>query len=259
MRVWIWGGSKGIGAALAQRFIRGGDDVLCLSRTQPDFECTWEPFDVDRPGEAIASDVAQMILAAGMGINLDDLYLRALKLPIRSRWLYERRGAPDVAILSAGIGAYLRQDLWRDDWWRDSSGKRQAGINSIIRTNLASRMWITNALVRAMRRRRSGQIILIGSRVSTRGAHALEVYAATQAALRGYVYSACRHPAKRGVTIALAEPGWTLTPMTASISAHVARAIENELGPMMSAEEVADQIVAHLPRFAAGEVLEIGR
>jgi NAD(P)-dependent dehydrogenase (short-subunit alcohol dehydrogenase family) len=265
MRVWVFGGTAGIGKAVAQIYVARGDDVLCLARRVSDIAgVRSERLDLDQPGSMVGKAVERLLLAEGL--DSDDRELRDSVLSgetqissFRKRWFLSKRGAPDLAVLSSGIGAYIRQDLWRDDWWTDSRGARHAGIDTIFRVNAISRMWAANELIRAMRRKRSGKVVLIGSRCSTRGAHALEVYAASHAALQGYVLSACRHPAKRGVTVGLIEVGWTLTPMTANLAPHVKSAIERELGEMMTAEQAAEQIVSACDRITAGEILKIGK
>lgn len=265
MRVWIVGGSKGIGLALAALYSARGDDVLSLARTPcPLAGVRSETLDLDAPGEELGRRTERLLLAEGLDPDdrelRDDVLSGRMQFPsFRGRWVLTRRGAPDLAIISGGIGAYIRQDQWRDDWWLDSRGGRHAGIETIMRVNAVSRMWVTNELVRAMRRRRSGKIVLVGSRCATRGAHALEVYAASHAALRGYVFSASRHPAKRGVTLGLVEVGWTATPMTAGLAPHVRAAIDRELGAMMTAEDAASEIARCCERIQPGDVLEVGR
>ena len=264
MRVWIIGGSKGIGRALAALYAARGDDVLCLARSKCDVEGVRnEPFDLDRPGSEVGTHMHRLLVAEGLDpedSELRDMVLDdTMRFGWRKRWFYTRRGAPDLAIISSGIGAYIRQDQWRDDWHEDAQGRMHAGIDTIIRINLISRMWIANELLRAMRRRRSGKIVLIGSRVATRGAHALEIYSAGHAGLRGYVYSASRHPAKRGVTLGLIEPGWVDSPMVRDIASHVKSAIDRELGPMMTTDEAAALIADNIAVVSPGQVIEVGR
>jgi NAD(P)-dependent dehydrogenase (short-subunit alcohol dehydrogenase family) len=250
---------------LAARLVADGHDVLVLGRTPSQIRGTrYEWFDVDRPGEQIQQHLRYLLVAEGEGfegeareLTLSGKYAGALSW--RRFWFATRRGAPDVAVLSAGMGAYMRQDQWHDDSWVDSKGKRHAGINTVMRTNVLSKMWIANELIRGMRRRRSGKIVLIGSRVAARGDHALEAYAASQAALRGYVLSASRHPAKRGVIVGLIEPGWANTGMTADLAEWKRRAIERAYGEMMSADDCAAWIDTHIEIIQPGEIAEIGK
>ena len=161
-------------------------------------------------------------------------------------------------IISSGIGAYIGNWQWYDDWHYDSKDVRKAGISTLFRINAISKMWVCNELIRAMRRKRSGKIILIGSMVAQRGSHALEIYGASEAALEGYVRSACRHPAKRGVTLSLVECGWVSSPMTADLKPYIRVAIDKELGDMMTAEDMGNAIVEASDIIRAGEIIQIG-
>jgi NAD(P)-dependent dehydrogenase (short-subunit alcohol dehydrogenase family) len=264
VKVWIFGGKAGsIGGALAARYVaEGGHDVLALGRTPCGIAGVRdETFDLDRPGEDIAEHVRRILIAEGEGFDGEDRDLALLggyRASWRRFWMASKRGAPDLAILSSGIGAYLGGWQWHDERWNDSRGASHAGVSTIIRVNLTSRMWVANELIRSMRRRRDGKIVLIGSRVATRGSHALEVYAASHAGMRGYVLSASRHPGKRGVTVGLVEPGWTATPMTRDLAPHIRDAIDQHLGKMLSADEAAMQIAASIETLKPGEIVEVG-
>jgi NAD(P)-dependent dehydrogenase (short-subunit alcohol dehydrogenase family) len=259
MRCWVWGGSSGIGAATAAHLTAADHEVLVLSRHRPPGALDWHRFDCDRSVEDVQRHVRWLIWATGKGFEGEerDWYVEEGLPPrrMRERWGLERRGAPDLAILSAGMGAYMLWNQWRDQWWDD--GKKHAGVENVLRVNATSKAAIAKELLLAMRRRRSGRVLVVGSAMAGRGDHGAEIYAMAQAALRGFVLSAHRHAGRRGVTLALAEPGWVDTPMTAVLPEWKRRAAEREFGQFLTAEYVAGQMLEH--DYRPGEVFPIER
>jgi 3-oxoacyl-[acyl-carrier protein] reductase len=261
-RAIVFGSSKGIGHAITARLIRDGWDVIGLSRTPHDFAVPWYQFDADQPLEAIEVRIRRLIHGLGRGLREDDLgwYLsRSGQAPgsIRTRWMLERLGAPDLVVVAAGVGAYSLWNAWTSRRWHDKAGKLHLGIEDILRVNLISKMVIAKEFLLSMRRRRAGTVILIGSVMASYGDHGAEAYAASQAGLRGFVASAHKHPAKRGVCLALAEPGWTKTPMSEVLPEWKKRAAEKQFGPFLEAWDVADRIVDR--QFKPGEIFPIER
>lgn len=250
----MWGGSSGIGAAVAARLIDDGHDVLVLSRRKPALACAWHPFDCDRPGEEVQRHVRRLIWGSGDHLAGEELdwYVDQSDwaLPMRKRWRLERWGAPDLAVLSAGMGAYM---LWND--WRDDTHDGRAGFDTLWRINAKSKACIAKELLLAMRRRRSGKVLVVGSRMAALGDHGAEAYAMAQGALRGFVASAHRHPARRGVTLALVEPGWVRTPMTEVLPDWKRAAAVRQFGEFLEPEDVARSMLGH--EYTPGEIYGI--
>lgn len=261
LTAWIWGGSKGLGRAVAERLISEDWRVTCLSRTRPDYSVDWVEFDVDQNGEAIEHLTHRLILGAGLGYEGDELnwfiqdsdeWFTMLK-----RWQLERLGAPDLALLSAGIGAYMMYNEWHNDWWEDKAGKQRAGVDTVMRINAMSKVWIAKEIIRAMRRSRRGKLLLVGSRMAERGDRSADAYAMSQAALRGFLYSAWKLPARRGVTVALIEPGLAKTAMTAGMPAAKLEAYEARYGKMITPEFFADAVIDNLETIKPGDILAV--
>jgi NAD(P)-dependent dehydrogenase (short-subunit alcohol dehydrogenase family) len=264
MRIWIWGGTSGLGLELARLLQARGHEILVLGRRAVEgFRC--ERFDLRWNGGAIALQLRRLLLAEGMQLGGDDRRSVLEHLEFgpkgfppefgwRKFWFLSQRGAPDLAIVSSGVAAYVRQDQWRDHDWIDCGGREHMAIGSQLHVNAEAPAWISNELIRAMRRRRSGRIILVGSRVAGNGAHALEIYGMAKAALRGYVLSACRHPAKRGVTLSLYEPGWFRSPMSAGLSSHIQESATAKWGEFKTSVEVAEEMLAAIDKLKPGEI-----
>lgn len=255
---WVWGGSSGIGYAVAKRLIAEGWNVLILSRRKPDLPCGWHPFDCDQPLDEIEYHTKQLIIANGFRFYHDDLdwFLKegSKAIPMRKRWFLQKNGAPDLAVLSAGMGAYQLWNQWHPDWYEDAKG-RHAGFETIRRVNADSKAYIAKELLLAMRRRRSGQVLVVGSLMAYFGDHGAEAYTMAQAALEGFVRSAHVHAGRRGVTLALVEPGWTRTPMTEVLPEWKRNAAEKRFGPFLEPDEVAERMLAHV--YRPGEIFTI--
>lgn len=264
MRVWIWGASSGVGAALATVYVKRGDAVFCLSR-RSGLAVRSEPFDMDRSGETLSRHLRRLLIVEGLGLDGDErdhIRQHGYALGFRRYWQTTRDGAPELAIISSGIGAYVRADQWRDCSWRDVRGQRHAGISEIVQIDLIARQWIVNELLMAMRRRRSGKIVVIGSMMAKRGRgdHAAGVYASAMRGIEAFLDCESKSAARRGIALGCVRLGWTDTPMTAGIVEWKKRAIEKALGPMLSADEAAAAIAEYASAMTPGaSIVEIGR
>lgn len=71
------------------------------------------------------------------------------------------------------------------------------------------------AVLPAMRRRRSGRIVVVSSLAGYRGLPAVAPYAASKAALNSFAESLQCEFARDGIRVSLVTPGFVATPMTA--------------------------------------------
>lgn len=265
-RAIVFGSSKGIGHAITARLVRDGWDAIGLSRTPHDFSVSWYAFDMDTPLEGVEWRTRRLIHGLGLGLRGDELgwFLDGAKRGttteargIRARWRLERMGAPDLVVIAAGVGAYSHWRAWSSRRWTDKKGSLHLGWEDILRINLISKATIAKEFLLAMRRRRAGTVLIVGSLMAERGDHGAEAYAASQAGLRGFVASAHKHPAKRGVCLASIEPSWVNSPMTSVLPDWKKRAAEKQFGPFLETHEVADAILDH--EFRPGEIFPIER
>lgn len=224
-QAWVVGGSQGIGEEIARRLVAESSRVVCLSRSgSGPAGCTGDRLDLRCPGGMLSDEVAKLL---------------------------EKYGVPDALIVSSGMGAYLRADSWSD-----------SQVDDLVAVNLTGPLWLVNTVALAMRKEKiRGKILLIGSTVATRGANGLEVYAATKAALRGYIKSACRHLVRKGISLMLLEPGWTESPMTRDIKPELREAIvkaipANRMATTAEVARVAYDMI-HWPEFCAGTIVEM--
>jgi 3-oxoacyl-[acyl-carrier protein] reductase len=123
-----------------------------------------------------------------------------------------------------------------------------------MQVNFWSFTRIARAVVRPMTRARFGRIVAIGSVAGLQASQGNAAYAATKAALLGYVRTLAIETARRGVTVNYVAPGFVDTEMMAPFAAYRA-ATEAQIpaGRYAQAEEIAS-VVAFLARPDAGYI-----
>lgn len=175
----VSGGSRGIGAAIAERFAAGGDRVAVLSRK----------------GDA----------AAGMlGIACDVRDPAQITAAVAEA--AETHGPVEVLISNAGVS--VDRLLLRLD---DSELLEQ------VETNLLAAVRLTRAVAPGMARARRGRLVYVGSVVAATGSAGQVAYATSKAGLVGLARSTARELAGRGVTANVVAPGPIRTDMTAAL------------------------------------------
>ena len=91
----------------------------------------------------------------------------------------------------------------------------QAKSERLMQVNFFSFMRLVKALARPMTHAREGRIIVMGSVTAERASQGNSVYAASKAALKGYVTTLAVELARRGVTVNYVAPGFVDTDMLA--------------------------------------------
>ena len=123
-----------------------------------------------------------------------------------------------------------------------------------MQVNFWSFARLARAQFRGMSRKRAGRIVAIGSVTALRGNQGNAVYAATKAALLGYVKTLAVEAARRNITANVITPGYVDTDMLDSYKDFRAK-LEPQvpLGRYAKPEEIAG-MVAYLLSPAAGYV-----
>jgi NAD(P)-dependent dehydrogenase (short-subunit alcohol dehydrogenase family) len=176
--VFVSGGNRGIGLAIARAFAAGGDQVAVTYRNDPVDElfsvrCDVTSTDeVDAAFSAVENELGPVeVLVANAGTNKDQL------------------------LLQMGEEAFA----------------------SVVDTNLVGTYRLAKRAVPKMIRARSGRIVLISSVVALTGSAGQTNYAASKAGLIGFARSLAREIGSRKVTVNVVAPGFIETDMTAAL------------------------------------------
>ncbi|MGE3856656.1 MAG: beta-ketoacyl-ACP reductase [Dehalococcoidia bacterium] len=143
-------------------------------------------------------------------------------------------GRVDVLVNNAGIARVkLLHRMAREDW------------DEVIRTNLSSAFYCTQAVIPGMRARGSGRIVNVASMVGQHGDPGQANYAAAKAGMIALTKSAAKELARFGVTVNAVCPGYVDTDMSAVMSEEYRTQLlaSIPLGRMATAEEVAASVV----------------
>ena len=219
MRVLISGGSRGIGRACVEAFIKNGDSVSFIYKSNHD----------------AARDVADSLGATAICADLSkpDEAQRALSEAIGAL------GGIDVLINNAGISQIkLFTDITDEDW------------DAMIGTNLSSAFYLTRAALPFMISQKCGRIINIGSMWGKVGASCEVHYSASKSALRGMTLALAKEVGPSGITVNAIEPGVIATEMNASLSEETIAELTDET-PLGKIGQPSD--VANLALFLASE------
>ena len=116
----------------------------------------------------------------------------------------------------------------------------QDAAERAMQVNFWSFARIARAVVRPMIRARRGRIVAIGSVIGLQASQGNAAYAASKAALLGYVRTLAIETARRGVTVNYVAPGFVDTDMLAPFAAYrVATEARIPCGRYASPEEIA--------------------
>ena len=178
--VHITGANRGIGLAIAQRFLAAGDTVSTIYIADP-------PPD---PIDGIVGDVRD---SEAVNAAMD---------------AFEAKHGPiDVLVANAGItkdGLLMRMT--------------DEDFDAVIGVNLQGAFRCVRRASTSMMKKKSGRIILIGSGVGLMGNPGQVNYSSSKAALVGMARSITREIGSRGITANVIAPGFINTAMTAVLT-----------------------------------------
>ncbi|AGH80758.1 3-oxoacyl-ACP reductase [Psychromonas sp. CNPT3] len=186
--VLVTGASRGIGRAIAEKFVSLGATVLGTATS-----------------EKGATAISEYLGDSGKGFVLnvtDNDSIAALFAVIKKDYI-----GVDILVNNAGITRDNLLMRMKDDEWND-----------IIDTNLTPIFKMSKAVMRPMMKKRAGRIINIGSVVGTMGNAGQANYAAAKAGVIGFTKSLAREIASRGITVNTVAPGFIETDMTKALT-----------------------------------------
>lgn len=229
--VLITGGSRGIGAAMVERFSKDGYNVA-FTYSKSEEEAT-----------LLAKKTGALALRADSRIESE--VLSAVKTAS------EKLGSVDILINNAAVSSFsLFTDLTLMDW-RD-----------IFAVNVDGAFLYTKAVLPSMVNKKYGRIINISSMWGITGSSCEVHYSATKSALIGMTKALAKEVGPSGITVNCIAPGLINTDMNKSLSEEDKAALIEET-PLMRIGEPSDVAETALflasdgASFITGEVINV--
>jgi 3-oxoacyl-[acyl-carrier protein] reductase len=177
--VLVTGGNRGIGRAIAERFVAEGYPVAVTARSGEGPEGTL----------TVRADVTD-------AASLDAAYTE----------VEQKLGPVGVVVANAGITKdTLLLRMTEDDF------------DSVVSTNLGGAFRVVKRAAKGMLRAKWGRVILISSVVGLYGSAGQINYSSSKSALVGFARSLTRELGSRGITANVVAPGFIETDMTAAL------------------------------------------
>lgn len=173
----VTGASSGIGEAISAELLEDGYRVIGIAR---DF------------GKSCL-DHEQFV---PLSVDLSQLHT----LPDRLEKLARDEPNIDSVICCAGSGRFGSLEEFS-----------YAQISALLDLNLTSQIFLARALLPAMKRRATGDIVFIGSEAAVSGGKRGAVYSAAKFGLRGVAQSLRQECASSGIRVSLINPGMVKT------------------------------------------------
>ncbi|MCS7461829.1 3-oxoacyl-ACP reductase FabG [Paenibacillus doosanensis] len=216
--VLITGASRGIGAAIAQRFSTVGMNVIIHYLQSHEG----------------ANETARSCMKHGAKVLTAAADLRSREQIAR---LYEKLDhhnmIPDILVNNAGISHYgLLSDVTEEMW------------DDVMGVNLKGTFLTTQQFMQPMINRKYGRIINVSSIWGISGASCEVVYSTAKGGMNAFTKALAKELAPSGVTVNAVAPGAVDTMMMAGFDSEEKAALENEIpaGRFAQPDEIASLV-----------------
>ncbi|TXK81965.1 elongation factor P 5-aminopentanone reductase [Paenibacillus sp. N3.4] len=216
--VLITGASRGIGAAIAERFASVGMNVVIHYRDSHE----------------AANEVARSCMKHGtkvLTVSADIRYRDQISK--MQEKLDQREMVPDIIVNNAGLAHYgLLSDVSEEDW------------DLIMDVNLKGAFLCTQAFMPSLIQQKYGRIINVSSIWGISGASCEVVYSTAKGGLNAFTKALARELAPSGVTVNAVAPGPVHTDMMSGFQPEEQAAIANEIpvGRFALPDEIASLV-----------------
>jgi 2-deoxy-D-gluconate 3-dehydrogenase len=198
-RALVTGASRGLGRAIAIALAEAGADVGCVSSKEGGCAGTAEAIrKVGRETWELTADLSDRSQALALAAEADELM-----------------GGPGILVNNAGtIRRQPAATYSADDW------------DVVMKTNIDSVFFLSQAIGRTMLERRRGKIINIASLLSFSGGITVPAYAASKHAVAGLTKALANEWAGSGVHVNAVAPGYFATDNTEALRGDAKRSTE---------------------------------
>lgn len=219
-RAFVFGGSEGIGLAVARRLGAAGTEVVLLSRSQAKLDAA-----VDEIGPRARARQVDVTDATAVARVVDALVAEV--------------GVPDLVVTTAG---YARPG-WLDELPAED-------VTGMVTTNLLGTINVARAALPHLRAAGGGTIVTTSSMAGLAGLFGYTVYSATKFGVIGFSEALRREVRPYGVRVLVLCPPNTLTPGFEEENRHKPPEVlaAEESVRTLSPEQVADALMVALRR-----------
>ena len=175
--VLVTGASSGIGRSIAQNLLQDGHSVIGVSRDCRKF-------------------TRQMANFSSVQLDLS----RVAELPQEIRQLQQRFPEIDAVVFSAGMGRFGSLEEFS-----------YPQIEALLTINFTSQVFLTKALLPALKCKAHSDLIFIGSEAALKGSRKGAIYCAGKFAIRGFTQALREECANSHVRVCLINPGMVKT------------------------------------------------
>jgi 3-oxoacyl-[acyl-carrier protein] reductase len=233
-KIFVTGGSRGIGAAIVQLLAEQGATVAFTYSSRE-----------DAAKQVLATLPGQGHFYLPMDISQEASVESAVSQAL------ERLGDVDGLVNNAGItqdGLLLRMKF--------------EDFNKVLQTNLTGTFLVTKAFLKPFVKARKGSIVNITSVIGQTGNAGQANYAASKAGTEAFSRSTALEIASRGVRVNCVAPGFISTEMTEILSEEMKKGILGKipLGRIAEAREVAHAVsflLSDESRYITGHTLNV--
>ncbi|MCR8642125.1 3-oxoacyl-ACP reductase FabG [Paenibacillus sp. N1-5-1-14] len=216
--VLITGASRGIGAAIAERFASARLNVI-IHYLQ---------------SHEAANEVARACMKHGVKVLTVSADLQSKEQILRMKDKIESHGMmPDILVNNAGISHYgMLADVTEEEW------------DHVIDVNMKAPFLCTQAFMPAMIAQKYGRIINVSSIWGISGASCEVVYSTAKGGINAFTKALAKELAPSGVTVNAVAPGAVQTDMMSTFDESEQAAIESDipLGRFALPDEIASLV-----------------
>jgi 3-oxoacyl-[acyl-carrier protein] reductase len=216
--VLITGGSRGIGAAIAERFASVGMNVAIHYMQSHES----------------ANETARKCMKYGANVLTAMADLRSKEQILRLHEKLDNHGmTPDIIVNNAGVSHFgLLSDVSEELW------------DDIMSINLKGTFLVTQQFMQPMIRQKYGRIINVSSIWGISGASCEVLYSTTKGGINAFTKALAKELAPSGVTVNAVAPGAVDTSMMAGFDTQEQTAIVSEIpvGRFAHPDEIASLV-----------------